>query len=900
MILEDDYRCLVDGIHTLPFCGEPVPCELLLTGDTSFPVTLSSTGQVLIAAAKYGSGKMVVLSHEAYISTPEFARFIQNAINWLKPSQSSHKYFENTLKDLTKAGVGSMLKVRNLNNTFGVLCMDAYDDSNADKLIKFVKGGGGLLIGGQAWWWSYAHGVENVILSFPGNKVTSVAGIYFTSNYGEKGIVSLPRHMPATPLLVSHGLNISEHLKSLLSGITELNLKTGGIPAPALVHGSLAFSVGLDDSLQTYCAAALYGKGRVVVVTHESHQFEPQLKKFILNVVHWLGDGKKQLNVGVATDAAQVHRLLTAEGIRCTLSDLRPDMNIYCCKSYSDRQADKIHEFVAEGGGLFIGGQAWWWASQNPGCEAAAEYPGNKIINRFGMTILGCTMKDTTYKPLRAEDACHHYHFRKALFQFQQHLLSKGGAPSEAWLKQLRRDCKELLNIPADGVASVLFIRKILAELVSRCENITKIYQTKGNVKDEILLCIAANLYSTGCGYELSMFGSKEIHPATFPVTINVNGTNKVCPAWRSTGLYLFERETAIIRFPECAVTADLQVQIGCHSDDLTGCEEWKRPPVVIQKFKVDRERMSVCSFWGGLIYIIIPKECHLGNISVTVEGAWQAPFFRHGQTSKSEWLNTIRHYPGRWAELATENLILTVPSDQIRSLDNPDSVLLMWDKIMKGITELAATPETFERPERIVADIQISCGWMHAGYPIMIHLDSVKEITDVAHMKAHGLWGPIHELGHNQQRFGWEIPPHTTEATCNLWSVYIHEKVLGIPRHNAHGALQPKKRKARITEYKKNGAALEKWHVWTCLETYLQLQEGFGWDPFIHLFSEYQNLSNIPKDNIYKMNLWAEKFSQCVKKNLAPFFKAWGWPITEDVSRKLSSLPEWKDNPMM
>ena len=73
------------------------------------------------------------------------------------------------------------------------------------------------------------------------------------------------------------------------------------------------------------------------------------------------------------------------------------------------------------------------------------------------------------------------------------------------------------------------------------------------------------------------------------------------------------------------------------------------------------------------------------------------------------------------------------------------------------------------------------------------------------------------------------------------------------------------------------------------------QLQEGFGWDPFIHLFSDYQKMSTIPKDNPSKMNLWARKFSQQVNKNLAPFFTAWGWPIKKELSVELSSLPSWE-----
>ena len=64
-----------------------------------------------------------------------------------------------------------------------------------------------------------------------------------------------------------------------------------------------------------------------------------------------------------------------------------------------------------------------------------------------------------------------------------------------------------------------------------------------------------------------------------------------------------------------------------------------------------------------------------------------------------------------------------------------------------------------------------------------MIHETAADELVNVNNARTNGIWGPIHELGHNQQRGCWEFPSHTTECTCNLWSVYVHEEVLGINR---------------------------------------------------------------------------------------------------------------------
>lgn len=115
--------------------------------------------------------------------------------------------------------------------------------------------------------------------------------------------------------------------------------------------------------------------------------------------------------------------------------------------------------------------------------------------------------------------------------------------------------------------------------------------------------------------------------------------------------------------------------------------------------------------------------------------------------------------------------------------------------------------------------------GWMHAGYPIMCHLESVQELINEKLIRTKGLWGPVHELGRNQQRQEWEFPPHTTEATCNLWCVYVHETVLGIPRSRANIALWPPVREKRVRIYLSKGPNVKNWNAWTALETYLQVR---------------------------------------------------------------------------
>ncbi|XP_053569198.1 TRPM8 channel-associated factor homolog [Bombina bombina] len=894
MVANEDYRSLVQGVNSLDFSGDNIPCKLLLDGDSAFPVIVTPAKDVLIAASRYGKGRVVVTAHESYLDRQQLTTFLQNVVSWLEPSPGSVIGVQSNLDLLaqTLSAVDCTVeRTSGLKPGLGVLCISGYDDHEAQSIISFVREGGGLLIGAQAWNWSYSHKEENVLLKFPGNKITSVSGVYFTSVYGEKGIFNVSPEMPRGPFYMP--TDFSSDLKHLLQGVSHLNISGEALPSELLLHGALTFPIGLSGTNQCFLAGAYYGKGRVVVGTHESQLSSPQLQQFILNAISWLDKGRKG-QIGVNKSVQNLYKLLQQENVPSKVTNLVADISVYCCDSYSNHEAEAIQKFVAEGGGLFIAGHAWYWSYQNSSREVLSDYPGNKILNKLGISILTSTVKQDNYKALNPDEASKCYIFRKALSQLLIDL--KSGAdfkpPLSYWLPRFRQDVSRFMRLPGGPLISA--IQQKLIHRMQNCEmpNISKQCPVESGSKEALMVCLA---YEVSC---LSV-DSQELDENYSSVTVQIDGTNPGHDAWRSTGLYLPPRRTATLLFPATVMGKGLEVQVGCHTDDLSSADKLCRAPVVTRRLCVDCEKMSVSCFWGGLLYIIVKEKKELGMIPVTVYGAEPAPTFIHGQTTLSSWKDMISHSLSPWSELITENIILTVPTDSVRSLEDPEPLLSLWDKCMNAITDLAASSKKFPRPERFVTDVQISAGWMHAGYPIMCHLESAGELTNIQNIQRSGFWGPIHELGHNQQQNVWEFPSHTTEATCNLWSVYVHETVLGIPRDRAHPDLKPDERSKRMKTYLQNGAKLKDWSVWTALETYLQLQEAFSWDPFKKLFAEYQTMPGIKNENNYKMNLWSQKFSQAVQKNLAPFFKAWGWPLEDETCKQLSALPEWENNPM-
>uniref|UniRef100_A0A669BCQ3 Peptidase M60 domain-containing protein n=1 Tax=Oreochromis niloticus TaxID=8128 RepID=A0A669BCQ3_ORENI len=903
---EEAYASLMKGLKELDLKGPCVPCDLVLIGDHAFPLAMNSRGQVLMAASLYGSGRIVVLGHEGYLKA--FPALVENALTWLRGDGSDNlsvgvQRNVSAVADSLKKSSFQVEVVGAFSDKLGVgvYVTDAYSvGSDPTELVAFLKAGGGVLIAGQAWHWAATHPKENTLHQFDGNKVSGVAGIYFTEHYGEVENLPVYPEIPSSWKSLATGRDFKDDLEFLLQGVSDFNLPSDYVSSEVLVHGPLAFPIGTTEDGRSFLAGAYYGRGRVIVVTHEGYLKFESMAPFWRNAIHWLDEGRRGV-VGVMVDPAL--KILSTSGLKCEKTNFRKDLSVFVCTAYITEHLEEIQNFVAEGGGLLIGGHAWHWAQTHAGQNVLTEFSGNKILTQMGLSLLEATISAGSYKaPVPSEASNDTSHFRHLLYRFAAHVTTGGklNKHEEGCLKKLGSDCNVYLQMKAHDC---FHYRQVLAALTDMLKR-SGLPQVSDSCpvttpKDRLLLSVGSAVYKFCPNPDALLPYLIKDNPAmpvvcNHKIKINVNTAGE--KEWISTGLYLCPGMKTIVVIPAEIINKNWKIQIGCQTDDLHDKDELKRPPRVCERFPVTSEMMHVCNLWGGLIYLVAPPNTQVKGLEIVVKKAVTAPYYKSGVTTATEWL-TLRTAPSPWAELEFENIVLTVPSDVIRGLEHLDKVAALWDEIMRAIADLAAKPHKFPRKERFVTDVQISAGWMHSGYPIMAHHASAAEVVGVK--KGEQLWGPIHELGHNQQRSCWEFRPHTTECTCNLWSVYVHEEVLGLNRAQAHGDLTLANRKTRVEEYIKGGRKLSDWSVWVALETYLQLQEKFGWDAFKKVFAAYHHMSNFPNDNSTKMNLYAETFSQTVGMNLTGFFKAWGWPIETATERKLSQLPYWNDHPM-
>ena len=703
----------------------------------------------------------------------------------------------------------------------------------------------------------------------------------------------------------------------LLEGVKEM--AAPGVPGPLCVFGEKAVVIVVGESgsgvYEPVVAASVMGKGRVVAFGHTGYLDALSLetadtKKLFINAVKWAA--QKTVPRIALRHNRKVAEALRASGLEAESLDGHNWLNelenfdVVCVYPalLSEGEIQRLQEFVRKGKGLIAADMGWGWLQLNPGKDIT-EHPANKLLYPAGILWadgkLDRTSKQGFSAKIEPPTYCHSGKALEALLAFErrQIRLQKQEIAQAVWSASVA-----IRTLPASDQNLLPKIR----EWATTQPGLTAPKPERPISMDNPLARLVVTLQVR----ELKHLPPEKVqpHPSAkfFPGDVP-EGAKRVrrvvevdanVPDWHSTGLYAAPGEVLTIRTPKEAVGKGLLVRIGAHSDTLWHLPAWRRCPEICRIFPIDKPEVKVANAFGGLVYIVVPRGCQLGKVQVEIDGAVEAPYFVLGKTPFDEWGQKIRYLPAPWAELATEKVILTVPSDVIRNLDHPEELMDFWDKVLDACAELAAIPKKRERPERIVADIQIRSGYMHSGYPIMTHLDAAKVMVDVACLMTNShraVWVLFHELGHNHQSPDWTFEG-TGEVTVNLFTLYVLDKICCIPPEKTRKELSKEGRAEALKRFFASGAKFEVWKSdpFLALIMYVQIQEAFGWDAFRKVFAEYRQLSpsERPKNDDEKRDQWLIRLSRTVGRNLSRFFEAWGIPVSEQAKRAVADLPEW------
>tara|TARA_Y100000589_G_scaffold63076_8_gene54369 strand:- start:16569 stop:19496 length:2928 start_codon:yes stop_codon:yes gene_type:complete len=710
----------------------------------------------------------------------------------------------------------------------------------------------------------------------------------------------------------------------LLRGIGET--KWGGWPSPIIPIGEFSFPVGFAEGGYgtniPVISASHVGRGKMLGYGHESwvdgHGEEET--EFSLRAVEWACG--ENANVGLSYGAGfdDFEDELNAEGHTVHLSVTPADLSGLDClldefwNGHDDQDNQALVDFMLNGGGLIMGGHAWYWSYSNTGL--GHNYPGNKIAKTTGLFVSNAW----GYNSVDLSNFPHELSTPHAAIKairgdrINNHSLSIEDA---AVADEILSVCTDVVTLDFTEFWSPL--REVVNVTGWSVIEYGTLWQDVGHNMGEdpvadTLLRVEAALTQNLPADELPSHPSHVEFPGEVPAnatrisrTVEINGNQSGLPSnfgysqarshiRMTTGLYAAPGEVVTVTLPPIAVDSDTYVLVGAHSDNLWDKSQLHRHPQIVRWWHVDQQYMEVGNAFGGPIYIAISPGSTLGDFQVTISNAVKAPTYIHGQTDVSQWLQEHRHDPAPWAEIGSDQFILTVPSNEIRDLEDPDDLMNWWDEALEMEHELYGFLP-WPRVERAVFDAQISAGWMHSGYPFMAHDLSVPDVVNVSYMSENGDWGMFHELGHNHQWMPSTLPG-ATETSCNFASVYLMEELVGV---EGHRAINPDQRESRMRSYFEDSPDIANWSVWVALDTYLIIKEEWGWGPITEALRIYYNLSGdeVPSDDLEEFNDWVLHISNSTGYNLAPYHQAWGFPLTQETFDALAHLPVWVEDPL-
>ncbi|XP_071949906.1 TRPM8 channel-associated factor homolog [Antedon mediterranea] len=882
------------------------PSEITLdTTTNAYPLFKNKQGKLIAAGGFLNKGRIVTFAHEAIVNYGKdstennAASLTKNAVKWLGRNATRVgmlvSRYNGLRTNLTTAGMTVSDVTPAQLSTVDVVFTDTYtnfDDTKMSQIRAFISGGGGLLYGGHNWY--YKHAWVNNILQGTGITITQVQ------------VDGYQVFAPVPPV-------VSASVPHLIKGVSKITLD-GLTPGTLSLFDTNAFSF-IDRDRNVIAAGAHFELGRMVHFGHEAvvniRSTTDNSLLLVKNTISWLTRTKSKASVGFLVTSNGLKTTLTELGHTVTNINIGDDFSGYdllvttTYKSYTKDQLQKIEKFVGNGGSLLTGGHNW------SGAKAYVDIlmPGGIYLTNDYTGGAGLTV---TSRTIESQNMLNAYNCINALTAHvkKEHVLT--------------------INDQRDVMVTVRYGTNELPSTIDKfwtaCKDFLKLHQSVSitSLDTNASPVEASYVYIFNAVVENEDVNSMKQYPEAkdFPgavpstlsrtsKTINIDATFTGLPnyfpshsnaVWRSTALYAGPSEPITVTVSTSAVNKGIRVLIGCHVDNLTKKDTLHRYPRISRSFEIVSTTTKAGNVFGGLIYITVPSGSTLGTIQVSIQNAYAAPEFILGTTNESQWKTSLSANPVPFCEMASKSMILTVQTSEVASrVKNPTDLMQIYRSCVDVINELSALdPNNRARGERFVLDKQISAGYMHAGYPIMGPISASTFMLDNDKIREDGnIWGPVHEIGHQYQTKGW-TPSGGGEATTNIFSVYASEKVLKIPRERAHSALTAANRQKRIDDFIKNGRKYSDWTVWTCLETYLQLQEAFGWDFYIKILGEYnKTMTNRPSSNQQMLDEWLKRSSRIANYNLAPFYQGWGWSISQDAINSVANLPQWTKNPM-
>lgn len=691
---------------------------------------------------------------------------------------------------------------------------------------------------------------------------------------------------------------------NLAKQASTLALGPNALPGCVIVAGGEALPLAYGRVARVkvpVAAATVLGRGRAVAVSHQSFFSEEVANRrenavFLRECLAWLAGGEKPSVVYLDVQASSL-----APAVTRALKDVK-DFRLQPFASYEQlaqlpagavvltspdahalADADKLAAFLRKGGAALCPVVGWGWHQVSGGKSFRTESPFNKVFGPAGIYTGDPTVpagseglyevaEPSDLPGLSADDAL-------------ERVENSPSLPNSLGARCLFTLGTLSAVLPPDDTQYLPRLEK-LAQLAGR-EVVPSPQQTLGptRVRERLAYQLFQNAWLAAPERNWPAHPAARTYPG-LPAAGTPRETREVSvdltiPRWHGTGLFAVAGEPLTITLPEGAEKLGLRVRVGSTTCRNTSHERWSRAPVVDVEIPLTKTRTEFASPFGGLIYLVVPKTA-TGTVAVKVGPACAAASYVEGRDTSDAWVAALKNCPAPFVELANDHVVISVPKSSVQNLRDPAPLLQVWREIMDNDARLTGIPARRTSPERLVADVELCVGYMHAGYPIMLPMNSLRHLLSEPTIRQGAqddVWGFFHEMGHNHQNPDWTFNG-TGEVTVNFFSLYNMEKICGKKIYETD-KMKSEYLKRTVAAWNAAGRPLDKWKndPFLALDFFAKLIEKYGWETFEKLFAEYRALpaNERPKTDLEKREQWCRRLSRLVGEDLSDEFRFLG-----------------------
>jgi hypothetical protein len=423
-----------------------------------------------------------------------------------------------------------------------------------------------------------------------------------------------------------------------------------------------------------------------------------------------------------------------------------------------------------------------------------------------------------------------------------------------------------------------------------------------------------------------------------------LNGQAEV---YRMTGYYAAPGDIVSVSIDASITNEKLKVIIGTSEWNIEG-RAINRFARVTQSFELNSTATKITNPFGGPMYIKVPKNSNLGNVTINFSNVVKMPYFSTktgAETSLAEYQTELAKDHVKWVDWESDNFMTTITRPMANyvneQLNDPTNILSKWNETFQVFQDIAGRPSKRIRAEYIRFDrMNPAQGtWAAASYPMFLEgsdpiapgdANSQKHVINVgfqaSDIYAQGEKGYegahfiiLHEMGHlhNLPTLPDEVESNVNFPAAAVYNLVFNETIdrsfeYSIQQnYNREEAMMdwfisPNFRIGNGMHYEDRGFDLgapdfrgnEMMYQSRGHGKYIEIAALFGWEAVGKINKYYYDLgldtsvfpdtkAHWPKRDNFILNA-----SKQLNINLAPLLHIWGFIPSEETLTELVALP--------